>query len=93
MHFVLGKLAIKPELRDAFLAYARSTLLVERATPGNVSFDFYADIAVENGYLMIERWIDVGALDVYTQTATYHEHEAALTAFLSGEPVWDEYEF
>ena len=92
MLLILGKLTVQPEKRDGFLAFARATLPLERATPGCLGFDFYADLAVEDVYLMIERWTDGAALDAYMQTDTYHEHEHTLMGFLSDEPAWEEYE-
>ncbi len=93
MFMVTGKFSIEPEQREAFLVFIREIIPGERQTAGMVSFDVYEDVTEANTFLMVEQWESEDALDAYTETETYLEHDDTLSSFVVGEPVWDEYEF
>lgn len=93
MYMVTGKFAINPDERDEFLEFVRALIPVERTVKGIVSFDIYEDVTTPNSFLMLEQWADEDALDAYTQTDAYAEHDDTLNSFVVGEPAWEEYEF
>lgn len=93
MLMVMGKFAIDPNERDEFLDFVRTLVPVERSVAGCVGFDVYEDVLTPNTFLMVEQWEDEAALDTYTETDAYVEHDDTLNSFVVGEPVWEEYEF
>ena len=93
MFMVTGKFSIDPDQRVEFLEFIRSIIPGERQTPGIISFDIYEDVTDANTFLMVEQWENEDALDAYTETETYLEHDETLGSFVIGEPLWDEYEF
>lgn len=93
MYMVTGKFAINADERDEFLDFVRALVPVERTVAGCMGFDVYEDVTTPNVFLMIEQWESEAALDAYTRTSPYAEHDDTLNSFVVGEPVWDEYEF
>lgn len=93
MYMVMGKFAINPAERGEFLEFVSALVPVERAVTGCVGFDIYEDVTMPNTFLLLEQWDDEAALNAYAQTDAYAEHDDTLMSFVSGEPVWDEYEF
>ncbi len=90
---VTGKFSIHPSERDEFLQFVRNLIPVERTVPGILSFDIYEDVTTPSMFLMVEQWEDEAALDAYTATDAYAQHDDTLNSFVIGEPVWEEYEF
>ena len=88
-----GKFAIEPSEREAFLEFARGMVAIERSTPGCLSFDIYEDIGAANTFLLVEQWEDEASLEAHTETDEYAEYDDTLNSFVTGEPVWEEYEF
>ena len=90
---VTGKFSIHPSERDEFLQFVRNLIPVERTVPGILSFGIYEDVTTPSMFLMVEQWEDEAALDAYTATDAYAQHDDTLNSFVIGEPVWEEYEF
>ncbi|MBI1259747.1 MAG: hypothetical protein GC204_19950 [Chloroflexi bacterium] len=93
MLMVTGKFAISADDREQFLEFITALVPVERSVAGCLSFDVYEDVLTPNTFFLLEQWEDEAALDAYTETDAYAEHDDTLTSFVIGEPVWDEYEF
>lgn len=93
MLMVTGKFAINPDERAEFLDFVRSLVPVERSVAGCIGFDIYEDVLTANTFLMFEQWEDEAALDTYTETKAYAEHDDTLSSFVLGEALWEEYEF
>ena len=93
MFMVMGRFSINPAEREQFLDFARNLIPVERTVKGCVGFEMFEDLLTPNSFLMIEQWEDEAALDAYTETDQYAEHDDTLNTFVVGEPTWDEYEF
>jgi len=93
MLMVTGKFAIHPDDRDEFLEFVRTLVPVERTVAGILSFDIYEDVVTANTFLVLEQWEDEAALDAYTETDAYAEHDDTLSSFVLGEALWEEYEF
>lgn len=88
-----GKFSINPGEREAFLKFVRGMVVAERSVPGCISFDIYEDILAANTFLLVEQWEDEASLEAHTETDEYTEHDDRLNSFVTGEPVWEEYEF
>jgi quinol monooxygenase YgiN len=93
MLMVTGKFEINPNERDEFLDFVRTLIPVERSVAGCLGFDIYEDVLTANTFLVLEQWEDEAALDTYSATDAYIEHDDTLTSFVIGEPLWEEYEF
>ncbi|MEO8396092.1 MAG: putative quinol monooxygenase [Chloroflexota bacterium] len=93
MLMVTGKFAISADDREQFLEFVMALVPVERGVAGCLSFDIYEDVVTPNTFLVLEQWEDEAALDTYTETDAYIQHDDTLSSFVIGEAVWDEYEF
>jgi quinol monooxygenase YgiN len=93
MLMVTGKFAISPDDRADFLEFVTALVPVERSVTGCLSFDIYEDVVTPNTFLVMEQWEDEAALDAYTETEAYAEHDDTLSSFVLGEALWEEYEF
>ena len=93
MNMQIGRFAIDPELREAFLEFARDLAEREMSVPGCMRFDIYEDIRKANHFLMFEEWEDADALEAHLDTQQMATDEETLNRFMVGEPSWDEFEF
>ena len=93
MLMITGKFAIDPAEREEFLEFVRTLIPVERNVAGCTAFDIYEDVLTPNTFLLVEQWESEAALDAYTETEAYAEHDDTLNSFVVSEPVWEEYQF
>ena len=93
MLMVTGKFAISADERDEFLEFVTALVPVERRLRAVWASIFTKMCSTPNTFFMVEQWEDEAALDAYTETAAYAEHDDTLNSFVIGEPVWEEYEF
>lgn len=89
----IGRFAIDPELREAFLEFARDLVEREVSTPGCLRFDIYEDVSRLNHFMMFEEWESVDALEAHLEDLQTAASEDTLMRFVLGEPSWDEFEF
>jgi quinol monooxygenase YgiN len=93
MNMQIGRFAIDPELREAFLEFARELVEREVASPGCLRFDLYEDVRAPNHFMLYEEWEDAAALEAHLDTDQVAADEDTLLRFVVGEPSWDEFEF
>jgi quinol monooxygenase YgiN len=93
MQMQIGRFAIDPELRDAFLEFARMLVEREQGAPGCLRFAIYEDVHAPNHFMMYEEWEDDALLEQHLENAHVQEDEQTLARFLIGEPSWDEFVF
>jgi quinol monooxygenase YgiN len=88
-----GKFSIEPSERESFLEFVREMVADERKVVGCISFDIYEDVLERNTFLLVEQWEDAASLEAHTETDAYADNDDTLNNYVSGEPVWEEYEF
>ena len=85
---VLAELTVKPERRDAFLAYTVANLPVSRAAAGNLRFEMLLDPARPDRVLFYEEWQSAEAQQAYLAWRIAQGDLTTLMAFLAAEPVF-----
>ncbi|MBL8147823.1 MAG: antibiotic biosynthesis monooxygenase [Anaerolineae bacterium] len=93
MQMQIGRFAIDPELREAFLEFARDLVERELASPGCLRFELYEDVSQPNHFMMFEEWESTAALESHLEDPRLVADEETLLRFVLGEPTWDEFEF
>ena len=93
MQMQIGRFAIDPELREAFLEFARDLVEREVSTPGCLRFDIYEDVSQPNHFMMFEEWESTAALEAHLDDPRLVADEETLLRFVLGEPSLDEFEF
>lgn len=93
MNMQIGRFAIDPGLREAFLEFARDLVEREIGTPGCLRFDILEDVRAPNHFMVYEEWEDALALEAHLDDPQIEADEDTLMRFVVGAPSWDEYEF
>lgn len=83
---MVAELAIKPEMRDAFLDYTVENLEVSRTAKGNISFDILIDEARPDQVLFYEVWESRETQQAYMAWRVERGDLTILMSFLAGEP-------
>jgi len=93
MQMQIGRFAVDPGLREAFLEFARDLVEREMTVPGCLRFDIYEDVSKPNHFVMFEEWESTDALEAHLENPQMEADEDTLMRFVTGEPSWDEFEF
>lgn len=89
----IGRFAIDPELRDAFLEFARDLAEREMTVPGCQRFEICEDVSKPNHFVIFEEWESTDALEMHLEDPQMEADEDTLMRFVVGEPTWDEFVF
>jgi quinol monooxygenase YgiN len=65
---IVAKCSVSPEKVEDLVALARDLVQASRGEAGNVSYDFYADLADPAKFTFIEVWQDQAAIDFHNAT-------------------------
>jgi quinol monooxygenase YgiN len=65
---IVAKCSVSPEKVEDLVALARDLVQASRNEAGNVSYDFYADLADPAKFTFIEVWQDQAAIDFHNAT-------------------------
>lgn len=93
MNMQIGRFAIDPAQREAFLAFGRDLVARELTAPGCLRCELCEDVLAPNHFLMVVEWEDAAALEQHMDREQFDLDEAQLDRFVIGEPSWDEFEF
>jgi quinol monooxygenase YgiN len=93
MILVIGRFAIDPARRDAFLDFAHQLVRQERAAEGCMSFELLEDVIAPNRFMMMEQWDSQAAFEHHADTPEAEITDNIFESFLAGEASFDTYEF
>lgn len=83
---MLATLQVKPDRRDAFLAYTTANLPISRAAAGNIRFDLLLDPAAPDTVRFYEEWRSAAAQQEYMAWRVAQGDLTTLMSFLAAEP-------
>ncbi len=88
---MIAEFTLKPDQRDAFLAYTTENLALSRNYPGNLAFDILMDEARPDTILFYEVWASAEAQHAYMAWRGKDGGFAKLFSFLAGAPKFSAY--
>lgn len=92
MIIVSGRVAIQPERREEAVEAIARVVSVTKTEAGCNAYDFYADLADPNTFLVYEEWESEGALNAHLQAPHTTAFLQAVPTFIAGPPAINRYE-
>ena len=70
---IVARCSVREDTVDDLVALARELVAASRQEEGNVSYDFYADLADPARFTFIENWRDRAAIDAHNATPHFQD--------------------
>lgn len=77
---------IKPDQRDAFVAYMAQESTAVRALDGCIRYQVYSDASSPGSFMLYEEWASAKAFEAYQGSALLSESFKVLGPMMAGPP-------
>ncbi|TSB47937.1 putative quinol monooxygenase [Alkalicoccobacillus porphyridii] len=92
MIIIHAKMSVKPEYKEEFLKEIEAVIEGTRAEAGNTSYELFQDPKDANGFVMVENWKDMEAVQAHNTSPHFQSFIAAAKDMLSAPLQADVYQ-
>lgn len=87
MKVINVELTVKPGMQSEYESFINKLVQGSRAEAGNLSYNHFKKIGVNNEYEIIEHWQDADAVAVHNETPHFKAFLSGVGHYLTKDPV------